>query len=87
MVKVLSTLIATLVTISIAGIVFAQGASTSVTDIGAPASAGGTPAGAGTYTPTPSGNAPAIAEKAGIPVEYSMYRTLEEARKWVEREG
>ena len=27
-----------------------------------------------------------IAEAADIPVEYSMYRTLEEARSWLERE-
>jgi predicted metal-dependent TIM-barrel fold hydrolase len=28
-----------------------------------------------------------IAEATDVPVKYSMYRTLEEARKWLEREG
>ena len=50
MVKILSTLIATFVTVTITGIVFAQGASTPITAIGAPASAGGAPAIAGSYT-------------------------------------
>jgi len=28
-----------------------------------------------------------IAEKVGVPVEYNMFRTIEDARNWLEREG
>jgi hypothetical protein len=55
----LSIIALILVAVFLAGAVFAQGTQSSVTAVGAPASAGSVPSGAGSYIPSPAGNASA----------------------------
>jgi putative serine protease PepD len=62
--RIISTFIFILVATSLAVPVFAQGTTNSVSGFGAPASADGSSSGAGIYTSTPAGNAPASAGSA-----------------------
>ncbi|MBK5274690.1 MAG: hypothetical protein JJE30_06525 [Desulfuromonadales bacterium] len=68
---ILTTLIAALAAVALAGSVFANETITSASTAGAPAPAGGAPASAGVFTVPPAGNAPASA--GGAPAGAGLY--------------